>query len=224
MLNLYSPISALAGVGPTAATRLKRLGLETAQDLLWHLPYRYEDLTRVERIIDVRGNSTVSIRSKLQLISSRRAARRRGMLVLEAIVADDTGSIKVVWFNQPFLAKVLHPGDVLWLAGKVETNHFGTTLMNPTWEKRENPLNAAGIIPIYPLTDGLTQKQLRMFIHQVLPLTNQLPDRLPASIVNQAKLLTLDQALWHVHEPKSFGDIKAGRHRLGWPFSKNAWP
>lgn len=215
MLTLATPVSALGGVGPTAATRLKRLGLETIQDLLWHLPYRYEDLTRVERIIDVRGNSTVSIRGKLQLISSRRAARRRGMLVLEAIVADDTGSIKVVWFNQPFLAKVLHPGDVLWLAGKVESNHFGTTLMNPTWEKRENPLHAAGIIPIYPLTDGLTQKQMRMFMHQALPLVSQLPDRLPASTVSQAKLLMLGQALRLVHEPKSFGDVNAARYRLG---------
>ncbi|MEK7631781.1 MAG: OB-fold nucleic acid binding domain-containing protein, partial [Patescibacteria group bacterium] len=168
MLALDTPLTSLSGVGPTAASRLKRLGLATVQDLLWHLPFRYEDLTRVERIGDVRGNSTVSIKGKLQLISSRRAARRKHMLVLEAIIADDSGSIKAVWFNQPFLAKILHPGDVLWLAGKVETNHFGITLVNPTWEKRDNPLNAARLLPIYPLSDGLTQKQLRLLLHQIL--------------------------------------------------------
>ncbi len=215
MLSLSTPVTQLVGVGPSAATRLKRLGITTAQDLLWHLPFRYEDLTRVERIIDVRGNTTVSIRGKLQLLSSRRAARRRGMLVLEAIVADDTGSLKVVWFNQPFLAKALRPGDVLWLAGKVEHNHFGTTLVNPTWEKRENPLHSAGVIPIYPLTDGLTQKQMRHFIHQALPLAAQLPDRLPASLSTQKPLDHLQAALYHVHEPKTFADIAAGRRRLG---------
>ncbi len=214
MLTLDTPVSALGGVGPTIASRLKRLNLLTAQDLLWHLPFRYEDLTRVERIIDVRGNTTVSIRGKIQLISSRRAARRR-MLVLEAIVADDTGSIKVVWFNQPFLSKILNPGDVLWLAGKVEHNHFGTTLVNPTWEKRDNPLHAAGIIPIYPLTDGLTQKQVRFFVHQVLPLRLQLPDTLPASFLANEHLLALPNALLAMHEPKSFGDVSAGRRRLG---------
>ena len=136
------------------------------------------------------------------------------MLVLEAIVADDSGSLKVVWFNQPFLAKILRPGDVLWLAGKVESNHFGTTLVNPTWEKRENPLHSAGIIPIYPLTEGLTQKQLRYFVHQALPLAPQLPDRLPAGTPGLPPLESLAHALAHIHEPQTFAHVSAGRRRL----------
>lgn len=215
MLTLDTPLTSLAGVGPTAASRLKRLGLLTIHDLLWHLPFRYEDLTRVERIADVRGNSTVSIKGKLQLISSRRAARRKHMLVLEAIIADDSGSIKAVWFNQPFLAKILHPGNVLWLAGKVEQNFFGTTLMNPTWEKRDNPLNAARLLPMYPLTDGLTQKQLRLWLHHGLAVGGQLAETLPEQFRSQHKLLPLAGALAHLHEPASFDDVAAGRRRIG---------
>ena len=215
MLALDTPLTSLSGVGPTAASRLKRLGLATVQDLLWHLPFRYEDLTRVERIGDVRGNSTVSIKGKLQLISSRRAARRKHMLVLEAIIADDSGSIKAVWFNQPFLAKILHPGDVLWLAGKVETNHFGITLVNPTWEKRDNPLNAARLLPIYPLSDGLTQKQLRLWLHQILGASTQLIETLPDNFLAQHGLLPLAGALTHLHEPTNFDDVAAGRRRIG---------
>lgn len=215
MLTLATPLTSLPGVGPTAAARLKRLGLETVQDLLWHLPFRYEDLTRVERIGDVRGNSTVSIKGKLQLISSRRAARRKHMLVLEAIIADDSGSIKAVWFNQPFLAKILHPGDELWLAGKVETNHFGISLMNPTWEKRDNPLNAARLLPIYPLTDGVTQKQLRLWLHHSAVASAQLPETLPEPFRDHHKLLPLAAALGHLHEPTNMADVQAGRRRIG---------
>lgn len=215
MLTLDTALTSLAGVGPTAASRLKRLGLATIQDLLWHLPFRYEDLTRVERIADVRGNSTVSIKGKLQLISSRRAARRKHMLVLEAIIADDSGSIKAVWFNQPFLAKILHPGDTLWLAGKVETNHFGISLMNPTWEKRDNPLNAARILPIYPLTDGLTQKQLRLWLHHALSCSTQLQETLPKAFQEKHRLLPVAGALTHLHEPTNFDDVATGRRRIG---------
>ncbi len=215
MLRPDAPIGTLTGVGPTAANRLKKLGIATVADLLWHLPFRYEDLSRVEHIADVRGNSTVSIRGRLQLISSRRAAKRKRMLVTEAIVADETGSIKLVWFNQPFLAKALHPGDLLWLAGKVETNIFGTTLVNPTWEKRDNPLHAAGLIPIYPLTEGLTQKQLRNWIAQCLSVVHNLEDILPATVRDAYELLSLSRALQLIHHPTNFSDVQAARHRLG---------
>jgi ATP-dependent DNA helicase RecG len=129
-------------------------------------------------------------------------------------VADDTGSLKVVWFNQPFLAKALHPGDTLWMAGKVEQNVFGTTLVNPTWEKRENPLHAAGIIPIYPLTEGLTQKQMRMFMHQALPLASSLRDILPPGIEAEHNLLTQANALKALHDPTNFANIKSGKRRI----------
>jgi ATP-dependent DNA helicase RecG len=204
----------LAGVGPAVASRLKRLKIQTVADLLWHLPFRYEDLTRVEKISDIKGNSTVSVKGKLQLISSRRAQRKKRMLVVEAIVADETGSLKVVWFNQPYLAKILQPGDVLWLAGKVEHNYFGTTLMNPAWEKRDNPLNAAGLIPIYPLTDGLTQKQLRNFINQALPNVRDFPDLLSAELKNEHRLLDFAPALAKLHQPKNFSDISLAKRRL----------
>ncbi|MFA6587987.1 MAG: ATP-dependent DNA helicase RecG [Patescibacteria group bacterium] len=214
MLVFNSPIKELAGVGPTMASRLKRLKIQTCQDLIWHLPYRYEDLTRVEKISDIKGNATVSVRGKLQLISSRRAQKRKRMLVVEAIIADESGSLKVVWFNQPYLAKILIPGENLWLAGKVEHNYFGTTLMNPAWEKRDNPLNAAGIIPIYPLTDGLTQKQLRNFIDQTLPLASYLPELLPVDLEQKHSLINGNLALKLLHQPKSFEDIAAAKRRL----------
>lgn len=214
MLNLNSPIKDLSGVGPTVASRLKHLKINRLADLLWHLPYRYEDLTRVEKISDIRGNSTVSVKGKLQLISSRRAQKRKKMLVVEAIIADESGSLKVVWFNQPYLAKILRPGDNLWLAGKVEHNYFGTTLMNPAWEKRDNPLNAAGIIPIYSLTEGLTQKQLRNLLNQTLPLTNHLIELLPDDLKQQRQLSSASSAIKFLHQPKTFAEISYGKRRL----------
>ena len=214
MLNLDSAIKDLSGVGPTVTSRLKRLKINSLADLLWHLPYRYEDLTRVEKISDIKGNSTVSVKGKLQLISSRRAQKRKKILVVEAIIADESGSLKVVWFNQPYLSKILHPGDNLWLAGKVEHNYFGTTLMNPAWEKRNNPLNAAGIIPIYPLTEGLTQKQLRNFLNQTLPLANHLPELLPDALKQQHQLSSASSAIKFLHQPKTFAEISYGKRRL----------
>src|SRR3989338_10107538 len=106
MTTPASPVSALSGVGPTVSSKLKRLGVTTIKDLLWHVPFRYEDWRLTVPVSDLKIGQRATIRATVALIANRRSLRRR-MTITEALVTDDSGSMKVIWFNQGFLTRNL---------------------------------------------------------------------------------------------------------------------
>src|SRR3989344_5513302 len=123
-MNLSTPINQLTRVGTATAARLKRLGLETAQDLLYYFPFRYEDFRQIVPIKQLRDGETVTVQGKIELIANRRTMRKRKMIT-EALVGDESGSVRVVWFNQPFLTKILKAGDMVSLSGVVKGDMLG---------------------------------------------------------------------------------------------------
>ena len=164
MITLDTPITNLPTVGKTTAGRLKRLRLETAKDLIFYYPFRYDDLGQVVGINELDAGQMAVVKAKIDLIENRRSKRRRKMFVTEAMVSDETDSLKVIWFNQPFLKKNLKPGSVYYLAGRVDYDKYGLQMVNPTYELvKQEQTHTAKMVPIYPLTTGLTQKQLRFF-------------------------------------------------------------
>ncbi|MBI5254444.1 ATP-dependent DNA helicase RecG [Candidatus Falkowbacteria bacterium] len=224
-MDLNTPIKQLTRVGKITAGRLAKLGLRTVEDLIFYFPFRYEDFRNIVKINDLQSESVVTIRGKIELIANRRSFRTRKN-VTEAIVADDSGQIKVIWFNQPFLTKTLKQGDEIFLAGKVSGDDFAAQMISPIYEpafarlRQGELIHTARIVPIYPLTAGVTEKQLRFLVKQTLPAVRQMKDFLPDELVARNlvaadNFLKLSEALEQIHFPTDEILLAAAKKRLG---------
>ncbi len=214
MLSFSTPVAKLNRIGKATAARLKKIGINTVADLIWHLPSYHEDLSRIVPINQVKVNQKVTIKARVELIANRRSKIKK-MNLTEGLVSDDTGSIKVIWFNQPFLTKQIKAGDELYLSGKVDDEYYTLQLTNPLWEKvKSDTIHTARIVPIYPATSGLTQKQLRFLIKQILPLVREMDDYLPNQIKYQFKLMHLSDALFNIHWPDNLTKLSEAKRRL----------
>jgi len=214
-MQFLTPISQFSRVGKTTAKYLERLGVRTAKDLLYYFPFRYEDFRQIVPIANLQEGAAVTVSGKLELIANRRSFRTR-KIVTEALVADDTGSVRVVWFNQPFLADTLNTGDELFISGVVKVDALGPQFAGPVYEKKTGgePTHTARLVPIYPLTGGVTQKQLRFLVKQALPLAASLPEWLPEKFQRDNRLISLPRALALVHFPSDTNDIQTATKRL----------
>jgi ATP-dependent DNA helicase RecG len=202
---LDRPLDSLAGVGPTLKRRLARLGLETVGDAVRYAPRGYQPPVGEQRIADLFGEEEASIVGEVQTVSTRRARRR--LTILKARVADDSGSVTAVWFNQPWLADKLLPGTRVRLRGSLRQREFAV---------RSYDLNGAeataDFAPIYPASEDVTPKRLRELIAAALPRT--LGDPLPARVKHELRLPGRADAVWALHQPRSLEEAEAGRRRL----------
>ena len=215
MPKLTDKLSELTRVGQVGAKLLKKLGLDTVQDLLFYLPFRYEDFRLHTPITSLQVGDTASIRGEIMLIQNRRSFKKK-MYLTEALIADETETIKAIWFNQPFLAKNLKTGDQVSLAGRVSEKQGQLVLMSPQYEKvvASGLIHTAGLVPNYHLTEGLTQKQLRYFIKQIINLVDTVPEWLPPKLLKELGLIPLSTALRQIHAPKSPEEALTARQRL----------
>ncbi len=192
----------------------KKLGLLTAGDLLLHLPYRYLDFSKTASIKDLKPGEDVSVKVKIKSINSRFSFRSR-LSLAEALVGDDTGALKVVWFNQAYLAKTLVSGDEVFLAGKAENYKNTLQLTNPLYEKvNDFPIHTARLVPIYHLTQNLYPRTVRNAVRSVLNMTNELPEILPLDVIKNQGLLEISNAVKLAHFPNSNDDILNARRRF----------
>jgi ATP-dependent DNA helicase RecG len=220
MVSLSAPLSQFPTVKKSLLKKLSFLGLHSAQDLLFYFPFRYDDFSRVVPINQLQSESRVTVRGRLQLIAHKRSPFQR-RLITEAMLADDTGQLRAVWFNQPYIAKVLQVGDKLSLAGKVELSRFGLQIVNPTFEKDKADgisVHTGRLVPIYPITAGVTQKQLRFLISKALSAANQCLEWLPSDIIRVNNFLALPAALQEIHFPS--GGVKSAKARERFQFEE----
>lgn len=212
--TLSTPISILSGVGPAMVRRLRRLNIETFGDLLGHYPQRYEDFGAITPIVKVQPGELATIVGTVEMIASRRSRSRR-VLMTEAMVSDESGSIKIIWFNQPWIAQQIRPNEVYHFAGKVLGDVFSLHLNSPLFERQSSEQGRrANILPIYPLTDGLTQKSVAALVKRVLELLPVVEDILPAGIIKSLDLLPYREALAIVHQPTNNEELEKARRRL----------
>lgn len=213
-MELDTPISALTRVGKTTAGRLKSLGLNTIEDLLFYFPFRYEDFSLIKNICELIPGEPVTIRAKVQMIATRRSWRKRKILT-EALVDDETGTLQVVWFNQPFISKVLRVGDEVFLSGQLD--ELRMTMISPDYEKarlNSDTVHTARLVPIYHLTQGVTQKQLRFLLSQCLPAATQAEEFLPSEVIQQLGFAGLAEALRDIHFPETKEQAERAKARL----------
>ncbi len=177
MIKLCTPLYEVKGIGPKFFERLKKFGIETVKNLLWHFPYRYEDFSQISKIADLKINQSATVQGVISDIKLRRTWKRR-MFIVEALISDDTGSIKAIWFNQRFLLSILKKGRLVNLAGKVvETPKGGLIFSHPVYEiiqpstidsQQSETKHTGRLVPIYPETKRLTSKALRFLIKPIL--------------------------------------------------------
>lgn len=208
----------LAVLGPIAKKIQKPLaviGIKTIKDLLFYYPWRHEDLlARLKFIVDLEPKQMVSICATVEMITSGRSAVKRTM-VTEARVRDKSGSIRVVWFNQPFIGKTIKPGEKYYFVGKTSIGRFGLELSNPIFEKvKTEQVHTARIVPIYNLTARVTQKQLRFLIYRSLNAIALVKDYLPAEFRRKYNLVDLRRAMQEIHFPTTMESFAKAKRRL----------
>ncbi len=211
---LSTPVSQLNKVGKTTSTHLKRLNIKNVGDLLSYFPFRYEDYRQVYKISQLKPGMTVTVLARVEFINNKRS-RKRGKNITEAVFSDDSGSLRVVWFTQPFIGKMLETGDQVYLSGKVSDDMFGVKMNSPYYEKNKNiQTHTARMVPMYPLTHGITQKQMRFLVEQALPVTEKMKDWLSEKILEKYDLAPLKDSLRGIHFPKDDIDLKQSTDRL----------
>lgn len=213
-MDLFSKIELLSRITKPQIAALKKLGIFTIRDLLFHLPYRYLDFSKLTTIRDMKAGEPMSLQVTIKEISSRFSFRTHINLA-EAVVSDGSGSIKVVWFNQGYLAKTLHKGEELFLSGTPEYYNFGLQLTNPLWEKVSDfPVHTARLVPVYHLTADLYPKTLHNLIKQALPIANNLEESLPEPVLKNRKLMGISQTVKLSHFPENLEQVEQARKRL----------
>lgn len=212
--TLSSSISSIYGIGPVLVKRFERLGIRTVEDLLLHFPVRHEDLRAITPIALAATDTALTVHGRLTHIASHRSPRR-GMNLTEAILADESDSLHVVWFNQPFLAKTLQPGDEVYLTGKISVGKYGRQMMSPAYEKAKAvQTHVARIVPVYPATERLSQKQIRFAVQSVIDCARSVADPLPADVRDREKLMPRSEAIREIHFPSDEKLLAAARDRL----------
>lgn len=202
-------LTQLNTVGPKTEKVLNKLGLETILDLVFYFPFRYEKYETCPTISKIKINEPIIIQGEINLINNKKSFKKR-MFITEALISDETGSLEIVWFNQPFIGKTLKIGDKISLAGKIINNNGRLIMTSPVYEKinlDKKNIHTKNIVPIYSLTSSITQKQIRFLIHQSLQLIKKIPEYLPTSIIENQKLLDINQALLKIHFPENEKDI-----------------
>ena len=233
MLALEDSITGLASVTQQLARKLERgLGIRTIRDLLWHIPVRYEDVSALTPIGKLGAEQHATIEGTVGQINMTRTWKRR-MIIVEALVSDETGSVKIVWFNQPWIAQKLKHGEHILLSGKYTRSAAGSYFAPVFWEttvqasgyrdqgtlrrdsgQTEFSEQKPGLLAIYPETEGVTSRWLRFLARSALQKLQDLPESLPETIRQEQNLMPFVRALRTIHFPQDLQQAQDAKHRL----------
>ncbi|MDO8639120.1 MAG: ATP-dependent DNA helicase RecG, partial [Candidatus Daviesbacteria bacterium] len=197
----------------------KNLNLSTVEDLINHYPFRYDDFSKNQDISQTKIGEVVTLKGEIWSIKN--IYTRYGKVLTQAVFNDGSGTVEIVWFNQPWLIKNIKQGDKLQVSGKVNRKGSKTTLVAPVWEKLDSAshmssgstIHTGGLIPVYPETYGLSSKWLRYKISKILPYILEKIDD-PLSEFLKEDYLSLNKALKQIHFPDDLEQAKKARERL----------
>ncbi|MEO7823709.1 MAG: ATP-dependent DNA helicase RecG, partial [Gemmatimonadaceae bacterium] len=214
-IYLDMPVNYLKGVGPARGESLRRLGILTARDLLFHIPHRYEDASTISPIASLETGMDGTIIGRV--ISKGIIPTRKGLRIFQAVLRDDSGMIEASWPGQPFLDRTIEKGDIMLLTGTVRFFH-GRQLQPREYihlGKDDEGVKGGRVLAVYPATEGLSFKLIRGIIDTHLEVLLRLVEEyLPADALRLAGVPSLREALAMVHRPQSISEGAQGRSRL----------
>ncbi len=214
-ISIDSPITVVKGISSAMATRFGKLGVRTVRDLLYFFPHRHLDYSRRKYISQLtEGTEETIVANVWQAQETRLGGRRRST---EAIVGDETGNVRVVWFNNPYVAKALTTNKRVVISGRVGLFRGQHVFQSPEWELVEDKelIHVGRLVPLYSLTQGLRPRQVRKLMKNVIDTWAwQVEEFLPLELRERQKLLELPQAISQAHFPDDDGMKTRARVRL----------
>ncbi len=211
-MELDEPITNVKGVGDTLGLRLSAIGIKTVGDLIDYYPRKYDDYSEVQKIGEIKPGM-VTIRARIKQISTRYV--RRGMSVTEAIASDDSGSVRLIWFNQPYRASGTSIGTDYYIRGNFELKRQRLCIMSPATELVSNfPIHSARIVPTYKATKGLKSGHLRKIMANAIKDLS-VSETLPDWVVNENSILPREEAYKKLHFPVTMNDVEKAKKRFG---------
>ncbi len=214
MADLNQSIQYIKGVGPARAELLNKLGIFTLNDIITYFPRTYEDRSSFKKIGELINGETVTFKG---VVASRISETkiRKGMTIYKLIVRDETGSVMLTWFNQAYLKNAFIVGKEYAFYGKVIGGLGRIEVQNPVFEDATYTKNTGKIVPIYPLTHGITQNVIRSAIENAIKILNgELEETLPNFIIKKYNLCELNKAIHDIHFPKVLDDFEVARYRI----------
>ncbi len=233
-IELSTQIQLLRGVGPKFGAKLSKLGIETVQDLLLYYPRTYRDFSNTTKLSELESKHSgnfIAVRGQIVGIVNKKTSKRR-FTITEAVIEDGTGSLKVVWFNQPFLQKMLPAGREVILYGKLSHNSYTGEVILESPERSLSPR----IDPIYSETEGISSKYINRLVFSVKELAGGVVEFLPENLLEipnftlqisnkiqnekitnsktNSKLLSIRDAIENIHFPKNNEMLERAKRRL----------
>lgn len=216
MNDLAQPIERVVKLTKPQVEALKKLGITNPSQVLLHFPFRYLDFSKTQTLDSLTPGENVSVKVVIKSISSRFSFRGR-MSLAEALLADKTGNIKAIWFNQGYLAKTLKKGDELFLAGTPEIYKNLLQFINPIYEKVSDfPIHTSRLVPVYHLKSGIYPKTFRNLVKTCLIFRQHLPENLPGDLRKKNGLPDIADTVLYSHFPNSLKEVETAKRRLAY--------
>ena len=214
MIDLNKDVQFVKGIGPKKAKKLNKLGIFTLKDLIYYFPRQFEDRNNLKKIFELQNEDKATL--KVIIVGITTSSPRKGMNITKVDVRDDTGYAKLVFFNQDYIKNTLKPGDTILVFGKVKKEFKSIELSSCEVEFLTNsPKNTCKIMPIYPLTYGVTNKDVMGMIKTALSDSNlEIKEYLPKRIIEKYKLCSIDYAIKNMHIPTSKEALKIALYRI----------
>ncbi|MCC7447854.1 MAG: ATP-dependent DNA helicase RecG [Anaerolineae bacterium] len=212
--GIKAPISTVSGIGPKIAEKLQQIGIYTIEDLLYCFPRRYDDYTQMPPLNKLKPGQTITAAGTVRNTAVIKG--KRNVDVLKVTIDDGAGTLNVSFFNQPYLRSKLERGTQVVFSGKTDLFLGQIVMNNPEWELLEREaLHTRAIIPVYPLTKGLSAHNMRKFARAVIDQwASQLPDYMPEAVLERTDLVDLGWAIQQMHFPSSMDMLEHARRRL----------
>ena len=196
------------------ARRLEKLGIAKLEDFLYHIPFRYDNYSVISDINKLQQGEVVTVKGKVEKFEN--VYTRRFKTFQKAIISDKTGFLNLLWFNQPFLSKVIKEGESISVSGKVTLDKGKLTIVAPEYEIvfQNETLHTGRLVPVYSETKGISSKWLRRQVFNLLKDISQIEEFLPENIIKKNNLISLQDAIEKIHFPDNLEQAQKARERL----------
>ncbi len=211
-MDLYGSVGQIKGIGPKKLMALNKLNIDTVEDLIFNYPRDYQDLSKTTEISKLEINCNSLIKAKVDLIIKGNAGYKKKQ-TLKILVSDDTGMLEIVFFNAKYIMDFFKINEKYDFYGKITEEHGKIKMVHPEYYKSLGN-ESLGILPVYPLTFGISQSEIRKWQYESTLLIPEIEEYLPKELIHRNRLCDLQYALMNIHQPKDGKKLREAKYRL----------